>query len=150
MLLIELKARTHVVLSEQRKYKYVLYKAIKQETEDLYEEIRKRLSDQNYKSEIYDFLDMVDFFGEVDDVRHYHIKDIIPTVKTHVSKTETIHETMCYQNHKEINKYNNIIIHEDKLSSFKCACELTKLEFFILLKEPKNDATINSGNPTIH
>jgi hypothetical protein len=178
MLLAELKTRRQVILQEQEKYRYILYEATKQETNELFSEIEKVLRDHSYKSKTFDFLSMIDFFGEIEDVNHYHVKDIIPTDKVHIirgdrpGKSEIVTENKCYQNHKPRHPYNNIVVHEDKISSFKCACELAKTVSFIVLKEPQvtifgtsgailskeliqlenifKDGTNNSGDTTAH
>lgn len=127
MLYAELITRRSLVLQEKKHYKYVLYEATKEETDDLFEEIRKYSQDkENYKDEKWGFLRFVDFFGEVDDVFHYHIKDMIP------------HDETCYQRDKPENIFNNLKVHEDKLSGFRCACERINSKSFIVLRIPIN------------
>ncbi len=141
MLYSELITRRSLVLQEKKNYKYVLYEATKEETDDLFEEIRKYSMDkENYRDEKWGFLRFIDFFGEVDDVHHYHIKDMIP------------YEETCYQRHRIENPYNNIKVHEDKVSGFRCACERIRTKSFIVLRIPKaeEDGDIESGDSTIY
>lgn len=137
----ELQKRNRLVLQTTKNFKYVLYEATKEETELLYEEIKKYMEDKQYRSEKVDFLTFIDFFGETSDVNHYHVRDLIPVIKEHKFPSDNINgkptiipETMCYQAHG-VAPHNNIILHEDKVSSFKCACQAIKTKFFIVLKE---------------
>lgn len=121
----DLQERRKLTLLEKKTFKYVLYESNEEETKNLFLEIQKTTRDTSYKSQEFNFLGLVDFVGEVEDVHHYHIKDIVPEDGT------------CYQKHGSGNQFNNVKIHEDKLSGFKCACDRIRAKSFIVLKEPK-------------
>lgn len=161
MLYAELKNRTKLTLRETSTHRYILYSASKEETKYLPILYEKYKNNESLENEIYcDILDRLNLCGNIEDVNHFHIKDIIPIMKTHkmkavhgINKDEEIEEYECYQQHKLKIVSNNVIVHEDRVGSFRCACDLIRAENFIVLKEPKYIAGIDpyeeNGRPSI-
>lgn len=137
MLLETLQTRYKIILSETKNHKFVIYPSNQEEVELLTD---YKISDSKDKC---DYLDLLDMCGHVNEVQHTHVKDIIFEHKKHKEEsfdwhgrknTEIKIEYTCYQPSKKAPN-NNVICHEDKVSSFKCACELLQTKYFIVLKE---------------
>lgn len=145
MLLTTLKERKNVVLEERTYIKYVLYACTEEETELFYDAVQLFRQGKKEETKDFDFLNKIYCFGHKKDFGNNDFKKIISPKKIHEEKRhgyngniiieEVCSEHPCYQKHKNANMYNNIIIHEDALSSFRCACEIIQSDYFIVLKE---------------
>lgn len=142
MLYEELIKKRSLVLLKDVKHLYVLYALSKQEQKDLesnleYFNLGVGFIEESNERFIYDFLKQVNMTGCIDEVTDYHVKDIIPldhinTIKAsdRGERDEKIAEYPCYSSNKL-----STIVHEDKLSSFKCACSKLQTKYFVVLKE---------------
>lgn len=140
MLLETLKLNSKLILLSKEKSDIVLYAATKQQVDYLEETVQSPNS-------TCDFIPMINMIGHISEVKHSDLKDIIKCIKVHeikdfkdrgVTKIEKIDEFICYQENKNKSKNNNVITHECEVSSFKCACELLKTQYFIVLEEEKS------------
>lgn len=145
MLYEQLKTKRNLVLYESDYFKYVLYSLNKEEAESLevslsIDELGEFVSMTTNDNKC-DFISLICMGGHIKDVKE---KDcyFIPIFKVHGIK---IKEYCCYSKEKD-NIFNNVKIHEDALSSFKCACEKIQTTYFIVLKENKYDRNMQSGN----
>lgn len=91
----------------------------------------------------YPWLSKVALFGNVDTVTNSILDGIISAIGWRVKHSETsnskdVREFRCYCfNHKNT---HNIIIHEDKVSSFRCAVyTIGNPKYVIILKKPIKD-----------
>lgn len=146
MLTNNVKDRPRLVLLERETFRFLLIPSTKEETELLQAILTGKTDDKIVHH--FDFLNdpeiSVDMVGEVNEVQPNHVYNIIPKLKQHrirkiehIAREEVINEYYCYQQHKIVSKNNNIVKHEEQVSSFKCACQLMQTEYFIVLKETK-------------
>lgn len=144
MLYEELKQKRNLVLIEKDKYKYILYALDKKELKLIEDDFEDYSSGVELEC---DFIKDVIMGGNIDETQDFHCKELIPLNKVHTirpterfEKKERIPEYKCYHTnelHIERSRCNNVIVHEDKLSSFKCACERIQSKYFVVVKEKK-------------
>lgn len=148
MLIIDLNNRPNLVLLERTTFRYLLYSSTKEETERVEAFLTGKTEEaMSYINDLKLLGLEVDMVGHVDEVAPTHVSNIIPKIHTyirkkldHYDKMEVTHEFCCYQEHAVPNKYNNIVKHEERLSSFKCACDKLQTKYFIVLKETLKEA----------
>lgn len=138
MIFSEILNRKNIVLLETSTKKFILYPSTKEEINNIEE-----LLNNKEKNE---FLNSINMCGHISEVLNIHCRDIIPIIKEHkeieydYKNRETksiIQEFKCYQEHKQRSVNNNVIKHEDSLTSFRCACQLLNVEYFLIIKEDK-------------
>lgn len=141
MLYEELRRKENIVLRQEKNERYVLYQLKKKEVKELeleleYFNIGVGFVDEgeNYTC---DFLKLVILCGNINEIKELHVRDLIPLMIVHrtkptekFEKLERIAEYPCYSSSKL-----STIVHEDKLSSFKCACKKLQTDYFVVLKE---------------
>jgi len=133
----ELTKRRSIVLNETDGFRYIMYPVTQEEGEQIYELYTKK--------EI-DYSEQVHLIAKLDDVIASFIKHLIPVSKVHkiryvyasITHFEEVQEFKCYQDYNS-KKENNVIIHEDRYSSLKCACQQIMSDTFIVLKQPYGD-----------
>lgn len=139
MLIAELKTRPNVVLKENNEVRHIIYPSNEKEVKELEMILDKSKSNEDQFRFLNDKWVKVNMSGYKNEVHSRHVEDIIPTIKIHNNESmfeegNFVKETCCYQEHKS-KVPNNVIKHEDKLSSFYCALELIKSDYFIVLEE---------------
>lgn len=148
MLLSELKQRRNVVLLDNATIQFVLYPSNKEEIMRAEELLSLGIMpcDDNGVITDFDFLKDINMCGHINEVHDLHCKEVIPLVKIHEDREygergykniTYIQEHKCYQEYMTPAANNNVIKHEDKLSSFKCACQKLQTNYFILIKQDK-------------
>jgi hypothetical protein len=137
----ELKKRNSLLLLQDVDFKYVIYPITKEEKIDLelsLEDYRLGVGYVNdYTAEDkFDFIKMVNMCGCINEVTEKDCRDIIPLSKVHIVKNSQtdIEKTFEYKCYTKSDK-SKLIIHEDRLSSFKCACEKIGSRYFVVLRE---------------
>lgn len=137
--------RRNIILKEDKEFKYILFPCNKEEHDFLdaqydlfhYGQLNKEQSD---------FIKQIDMCGHILKTTENHCSNIIPLEKTHIfhetsdrgiKHKTVINEYKCYQEHKK-KSVNDLIKHEDKLSSFNCAIQLIDSLYFIVLKQKIN------------
>lgn len=142
MLHEELKNRKNIILLENESINVILYPITKEECKNIIDILSKSNTE-----EFIDFNHLIDYCGEVSKTINGDLKDIIPIHKTYKNKRysengrehiDYTFEYKCHTENKNKVESNNVIIHEDALSSFKCACEKLQTEYFVILKEKKS------------
>lgn len=165
MLITELKSRRNVILKENEIEIFTLFPVDEDEVkemEELFELGSNYKNDERSKNYDFAFFDKenkephLEMGGKLDEVKTVHISALIPKIKVHKirdsefrTKFTITNEFKCYQEHKSISLNNNIIKHEEQLSSFRCACERIQTINFIVLKEYKTtvkETIENYGN----
>jgi hypothetical protein len=102
------------------------------------DELTELLNNKQYNEEKYPHIKNIYMCGHIKEVTNKNCLDIIPIVREIKDPYDTnkypkkIKEYKCY--FKNDNKFNNVIIHEDALSSFKGACNLLNTEYFIVIR----------------
>ena len=150
MLLKELKQRNGIILSENENDIYIIYPSNKEEVETLTQYKIDNLHDKC------DYLEVLDMCGHISEVQNTHVKDIIKEIKVHKEQHfsdngrttfKLYPEYRCYQENKNKSASNNVICHEDKVSSFKCVCERIQSGYFIVvkLKRERSQSDILNG-----
>lgn len=134
---------------------YVLYSL----TESEKNEIENDFQNNN---ESCDFIDLICIGGSITEPTNSDIKHFIPIINIitekdlyNNKKLKSIFEYKCYQTNDLKNPCNNVIVHEDCLSSFLCACEKLQTKHFVILKElitnnENNERIMQSGDTTTH
>ncbi len=124
---------------------YLLVKSNKEEIN----EIQELINNLKKSNEKYPFLDDIIIGGNINEITNNDIKDFMSLKVIHKtlhlieSKNESHWHTIitneyeCYVGNSS-NIYSNTIIHEDALSSFKCACQTKNIEYFYILKQEIN------------
>lgn len=154
MLIAELKNRQNLLLKESVSYIFTLYASSKREVKEIEELLALNLDEPDERFNNYNFLFIdgitIDMVGNISEVKEKHLEGLIPLRKKHTlkgleygDKDEIINEHVCYCGKDYPN--NNIILHEDKLSSFNCACQKLQIVYFIVLKE-RRDGNSQSRN----
>lgn len=94
----------------------------------------------------YPFINNIFMCGHKKEVRIGDCLEIIPIKKVHIekgiyfnSKPMNVAEYKCYSENENKQKSTNVIQHEDRLSSFKCACEVKQIDWFVILKIKNNE-----------
>ena len=131
-----------IELSKKNGYTYFLVKSNQEEII----EIQDLINTYKKSNEKYPFLDDVIIGGHIKEIFVYDIKEYmnLETIHKTLYFTEgkkrtyshqiTINEYQCYVC-KNRNMFHNLIIHEDALSSFRCACASKNIEYFYILKQ---------------
>lgn len=113
---------------------YYLLKSNKEEIEELTD----FLITKNYNLEKYPHIKEIYMCGHIKEVTNKHCLPFIPIVREvkdindNSKYPKKIKEYKCY--FKTTQNFNNVIIHEDALSSFKGACKLINTEYFIIIR----------------
>ena len=146
MLFKDLQQRRNIILKESTEHRYVLYAITEKELKSIQEplildEDQEFILEEVKQSE-HDFLHMLYMGGDIRKTRLGSCKDIIETRKIHLlnggetkESSELIVEYQCFQPNNNKHPTNNVVCHEDKLSSLKCACERVNSKFYLILKE---------------
>lgn len=140
-----------VILSVKEEYIYILHKSTKEELEEFESllnqkiEFKDSIKDENLNN----FLDKICVYGNINETKENPIwKQIIPIWKEHKHrekiinheghKTEIEIEYKCFSRPKDSKpNINSINLHEDPLSSFKCACATKNIQYYYVLKTKK-------------
>lgn len=139
MLYEELKKKRSIVLRQEKQEKYTLYQISKKEAKELESELEYFNLGQGFIDQEVscDFLKLIVLGGNINETKESDIKDFIPLMIVHkvkpterFEKLERIAEYPCYSSNRL-----STIVHEDKLSSFKCACKKLQTEYFVVLRE---------------
>ena len=124
-----------IILSQNNEFIYVLNQSTKEVVDELTEMLSKKRPIDEQK---YPFIKEIDSCGHISEVFNQHVKDYIPVWKVKQgqvdegskAKIKMVNEYFCYANKEK----NYIIIHEDALSSFRCACNCIHAEYFYVIR----------------
>lgn len=130
-----------MILKTDNEYQYSLHKISKSDCEEI-EALIKLRADESDK---YPFINNIEGCGHINEPTDKILAPYIDIFNVWKEGKNEIIEFKCYANPKrDPRKYDGkSIIHEDRVSSFKCACACLNLQYFYILKT-KINGTNNS------
>ena len=124
-----------LILKTLSTFSYVLVKT----TEKDIKKVDEHLSSDKVKEAFHETLIA---YGDIDSVENYDARKFIPIEKIHKHKdygtgTTFTEEYKCYCGTSKLE--HNVILHEDALSSLKCACSALGTKYFFIIKQPNGE-----------
>lgn len=125
-----------IVLKQTNEFQYILHKITKEECEEIQALMRLKATE----SDKYPFINDVEGCAHVTEVTNAVLEPYITVFKAWVFKHEDypnritkFKEYTCYANPNKV-PLQNQIVHEDRTSSFECACNCIGAKYFYILK----------------
>lgn len=130
-----------IILKSTEEFNYVLVAITKEECEEIQALMRLKATE----SDKYPFINDVEGCAHVSDVTENVLKPYISEYNKYKHKKDLTHnhieitEFTCYANLKRPTNSASLtnIIHEDRVSSFKCACSCLGAKYFYIQKANK-------------
>lgn len=129
-----------ILLKQELGFDYLLYQATQNEALEIEALCRLEAKENEY----YPFIEKVQLCAHISEISEGDIKSYVPLYYEWVERSLTSNRTteykeyICYANkNRNPLKFScNVRIHEDRVSSFKCALQCLNAEYFYILKEP--------------